>query len=145
MYKKILVPLDRSQRAETILPHVEFLASKCGATVVFLEVVTPPVTASPTRRSIELQQQEMEARESRARAYLAELQRRFREKGIESSGCLAHGSVVEEIISAAQRERVDVIAIASHGRSGLARAFYGSVTAALLQRVDKPLLLVRSI
>jgi nucleotide-binding universal stress UspA family protein len=49
-----------------------------------------------------------------------------------------------EIVNAAEKEGVDLIAIASHGRSGLSRAFYGSVTAALLQRIDRPLLLIRS-
>jgi len=44
----------------------------------------------------------------------------------------------------AEQANADLIAIASHGRGGLARVFYGSVAAAILNQVDRPLLLVRS-
>ena len=57
---------------------------------------------------------------------------------------LGRGAVVEAIIAAAARHEVDLIALASHGHSGLAQVFYGSVAAGVLQRVDRPLLLVRS-
>jgi nucleotide-binding universal stress UspA family protein len=144
MYRKILVPLDRSKRAEAILPHVEDLAQKYKAHVVFMEVIVPPFTAAPTRRSVEQQQKDSELQEKRAQDYLADMQRRFQEKGIKAVSHLAYGPVVEEVITAAKREDADLIAIASHGRGGLSRAFYGSVTAALLQRIDRPLLLVRS-
>jgi nucleotide-binding universal stress UspA family protein len=52
--------------------------------------------------------------------------------------------VVEGIIAVAASEEVDLIAMASHGRGGLARVFYGSVAAGVLQRIDRPLLLIRS-
>ena len=44
----------------------------------------------------------------------------------------------------AEREKADLIAMASHGRSGISRVFYGSVTSGVMQRVDRPLLLIRS-
>ena len=65
-------------------------------------------------------------------------------KGIESRMLTAQGPVVEAIINAAQRESADFIAIASHGRGGISRVFYGSVATGVLHRVDRPLLLVRS-
>ena len=144
MYKKILVPLDRSKRAEAILPHVEDLAQNYKAEVVFMKVVVPPFTAAPTKKSVEQQQLDLELQEKQAGEYLADLKQRFIDQGIWASTHLTHGPVVEGIISAAESEEVDLIAIASHGRGGLSRAFYGSVTAALLQRVDRPLLLIRS-
>jgi nucleotide-binding universal stress UspA family protein len=58
---------------------------------------------------------------------------------------LGDGPIVEEIINIADRENVDLIAMASHGRTGLPRAFYGSVAAGILHRIDRPLLLVRSV
>ena len=57
---------------------------------------------------------------------------------------VADGPVVTSIINIASQEDVDLIALASHGRSGLARVYYGSVAAGILQRVDRPLLLIRS-
>jgi len=54
------------------------------------------------------------------------------------------GPVVETIITVAEGEGADLIAMASHGRTGLSRVFYGSIAAGVLQRVDRPLLLIRS-
>jgi nucleotide-binding universal stress UspA family protein len=144
MYKSILVPIDGSKRAEAIMPHVEDLALNYKARVIFMEVIVPSFTAAPTRKSVEQQQKEVETREQQATEYLADLQNKFQGKGIDASTHLAHGPVVEEIIAAAEQEDADLVAIASHGRGGLSRAFYGSVTAALLQRIDRPLLLIRS-
>jgi nucleotide-binding universal stress UspA family protein len=54
------------------------------------------------------------------------------------------GPVVGTILDVAKREGVDLIAIASHGRSGLPRVFYGSVAAGVLHGVNRPLLVIRS-
>ena len=145
MYKIILVPLDRSKRAEAILSHVENLALKCEAKVIFMKVIdVPALSVTHSRKPIEQHRKDLEALEKQDQEYLAEMQRVFQEKGIDTATLLTEGSVVEEIIATAERESVDLIAIASHGRGGLYRAFYGSVAAALLQRIDRPLLLVRS-
>ena len=145
MYKTILVPLDRSKRAETILQHVENLALKCKAKVIFMTVIdVPPLKIAYSRKTFEQHRNELEVLEKRDGEYLADIQRVFRENGVDAATHLTHGPVVEEIITTAERESADLVAIASHGRGGLSRAFYGSVSAALLQRIDRPLLLVRS-
>ncbi|MCB0075487.1 MAG: universal stress protein, partial [Caldilineaceae bacterium] len=54
------------------------------------------------------------------------------------------GPIVRTILDVAERENADLIAMASHGRSGLARVFYGSVAAGVLQSADRPLLIVRA-
>ena len=59
--------------------------------------------------------------------------------------CVANGPIVERIIDVAGGEDADLIAIASHGRTGLSRVFYGSVAAGLLHRIDRPLLIIRSV
>jgi nucleotide-binding universal stress UspA family protein len=64
--------------------------------------------------------------------------------GIEAKAEVLQGPVVQAITDAAEREDADLIAIASHGRSGLSQCFYGSVAAGVLHRVDRPLLVVRS-
>jgi nucleotide-binding universal stress UspA family protein len=145
MFKTILVPLDGSKRAETILPHVEDLAPRYSAKVVFLHVLEWPhfvvgiegSYAAPT-------QQELDKWTKEAESYLGGLQREFVKKGIEARASVAHGPVVETILKTAQREGADLVAMASHGRSGLSKVFYGSVAAGVLQRVDRPLLLIRS-
>ena len=145
MYKTILVPLDRSKRAEEILPHVENLALQCTAKVIFMKVIDiPPLRVTHSRKPVEQHRKELDELAKRDGEYLSEMQRTFVEKGIGAATHLTEGPVVEEIIATAERESADLIAIASHGRGGLSRAFYGSVAAALLQRIDRPLLIVRS-
>ena len=73
-----------------------------------------------------------------------QLEDELRREGIHVEQHVEQGPVVETIINIAIREQVDLIAMASHGRSGLSRVFYGSIAAGLLQRVDRPLLLIRS-
>ena len=77
-------------------------------------------------------------------AYLAGFQDVFRKKGIEATIYVEQGAVVDTIISVAQRENADLIAIASHGRSGMSRVFYGSVASGILQKVDRPMLIIRT-
>ena len=146
MYQTILVPLDGSKRAEAILPHVEDLAQRYDATVIFLRVFepVPPNVALHEAYYTELQQ-DVEWRTEEAQSYLAALQEEFREKGIEARTHVAHGSPVGIIIRVAEREGADLVAMASHGRSGLSRVFYGSVAAGVLHRIDRPLLLIRSL
>jgi len=145
MYKTILVPLDGSKRAEAILPHVEELAQRYEAKVVFFQVVEPPsLTMTPGQPGLALYQQELERRTEEAKSYLKAIHGEFQQKGIEARRELGQGAVVEAIIDAASRHEADLIALASHGRSGLAQVFYGSVAAGVLQRIDRPLLLIRS-
>ena len=146
MYKKILVPLDGSKRAEAILPHVEELAHRYDGEVVFVRVLEPiPYVAGPEGMPIAIRDQELEQRRRDAEEYVKARSGEFREKGIEAKGVVFQGPVVEAITDAAEREGVDLIAIASHGRSGLSQCFYGSVAAGVLHRVDRPLLVVRSL
>ena len=145
MYKTILVPLDGSKRAEAILPHVEELAQRHEAKVVFFRVVEPPpLMVTPGQPDLTLHQQKLEQETKEAELYLKAIQGEVQQLGINARMELGHGAVVEAIIAAAARRDADLIALASHGRSGLAQVFYGSVAAGVLQRVDRPLLLVRS-
>ena len=146
MYQTIVVPLDGSKRAEAILPYVEELAQRFQSRVVFLRIVSPTFTLQGpeglfTEGMIEEIRREVEA----ACLYLAGVQGEFREKGIEAGACVERdGSVVKAILNVAERESADLIAMASHGRTGLARVYYGSVAAGVLSQADRPLLLVRA-
>ena len=145
MYNTILVPLDGSKRAEAILPHAEALAQCHGAKVVFLQVVEPSSLLGGSEDNYLQRYQEQLERETKvAETYLAGLEGEFHEKGIEARVRVVHGPVVEAIINAAERENADLIVLASHGRSGLSRVFYGSVAAGILHRADRPLLIIRS-
>ncbi len=152
MYQTLLVPLDGSSRAEQILPHVEHIAAQFKSKVIFMQVLEPiqVVTPSLLHVSSAVTDAVKESLKNFSRRYrditnyLTVCQTRFREKSIDARKFVEQGPVVETIISVAQRENVDLIAIASHGRTGLSRVFYGSVAAGLMQKIDRPILIVRS-
>ena len=79
-----------------------------------------------------------------AENYLTGLQGKFREKGIDSEFIVEQGSSVNVIISLAEQENVDLIAMASHGRSALTRFFYGSVASGVLNKANRPVLMIRA-
>lgn len=145
MYKTILVPLDGSPRAEKILPYVEELARCMDSMLIVMQVMETQMTFS----GMEMNQQEaaFEAYKNElqtAEAYVAKMQEDFHAKGLHCQARVEHGPVVQTIIRVSRQAHVDLIAMASHGRSGLARVFYGSVAAGVLHLADRPLLLIRS-
>ena len=145
MYAKILVPLDGSGRAERILPHVEQIALNFKSEVIFLRVIDPyayvPGATADTPQSYLDTYQHVQ---KDAQAYIQALQGEYRQKGIKARMILESGPIVSKILQIAESEDVDLIAMASHGRSGLARMFYGSVASGVLHSADRPLLLVRA-
>ena len=145
MYKTILVPLDGSKRAERILPYVEELALKFEANLVLLQVIEPSVVlAAPYDMGHYYDVNQIERLGDEAKAYLGTLQANFGAKGLSVEIMVDNGPVVTCVLEEAVRKNVDLIAMASHGRSGLARAFYGSVAAGILHQADRPLLLIRA-
>lgn len=145
MYKKILVPLDGSKRAESILPHVENLSVCFNAEVIFF-IVEEPALLLEYDEVVDMPKYlaERDNQKKKTEFYLASLQKRFQAKGIKAHTLIGQGQIVKAIIDAAEREKAELVAMASHGRSGLSRTFYGSIAAGMLQRIDRPLLLIRS-
>ncbi len=152
MYQTLLVPLDGSPRAENILPHVESLALQFKSRVFFLQVVEPPLQfVNPSFYETTIQTDviheymvDFKRKKEEISAYLARIQEGFQKKGIKTGIFVEQGGAVETILSVAQRENADLIAIASHGRSGLSRVFYGSVAAGIMQKIDRPMLVIRT-
>ena len=133
MYNKILVPLDGSERAEEILPHVMKLALKFRSTVTLMQVVEIKIGAVGVEfmpmggGSVELVVRSVEEDKKFTETYLNKVKLKLQVKGIETKIRVTFGSVIDEVILAARQENVDLIAIASHGRTGAAYVFYGSV------------------
>ena len=145
MYKRILVPLDGSNRAERILTQVEEIALRFKAKLILLKVVEPIhyyVGRYPSM--IDFDSEMSKERLAKAKKYLSGLKGEFREKGVSSKVIVEEGPVVSAIIKISNQEDVDLIAMASHGYTGLSRVFYGSIAAGVLNQVDRPLLLIRT-
>ena len=144
MYQKILVPLDGSKRAEKILPHVEELASQYQATITLLQIV-PLVGNILTAGVITPLPDQLDSDKEAAESYLNSIKEGLEQKQIETRIRVAvSGQVVDAILQTAEEEKVELVAMCSHGHSGLSRVFYGSVAAGLLHRIDRPLLIIRS-
>jgi nucleotide-binding universal stress UspA family protein len=149
MYKTILVPLDGSELAEAILPHVEELAKLFGSTVIFLQVLELPHLVGLPKGDIydalpQMTPGEVSQHVQNTRRYLEGLVERLENEGIAAQSLIEYGPVVVTIMRAARQEDAGLIAMASHGRGGLTDVYYGSVAAGVLQRIDRPLLIVRA-
>lgn len=156
--RTILVPLDGSELAETVLPHVEMLAKQHGAElvdVVLLRVCEHPVIPSdypPTMRLSweEHVKQEMARVRRVSEQYLAGLEKRLKDVGLRVRsevlvGKTLGGNPADEIIDYANRNPFNLIVMATHGRSGLSRWAYGSVAERVLLGVSCPIFLVRPV
>lgn len=145
MYRTILVPLDGSKRAEAILVHVEHIAKQNRARVVFLKVEDEPMMLDRDEViDIELYHAQFEKQKKSALNYLSDLQHHFNRNDIETEIHITYGSVVKSILKTARDKRANLIAMATHGWSGLTRVSYGSVAAGVLQAAELPILLIRS-
>ena len=145
MYQTILVPVDGSKRAEAILSHVEHIAKRDSAKVVFLKVEEEPIMLERDEViDIDKYHQEFENQKERSQTYLTGLQTEFGKHGIQADTRLAYGSVVKAILNTAADTGTNLIAMATHGLTGLARVSYGSVAAGVLQAAELPILLIRS-
>ena len=144
MYETILVPLDGSNRAEAILPHVESIARAESAKIFLLTAVQYRISVTAEGIRSHVDEGDFQNRIKEAKSYLAKLESKIRSKDIQVESRVEAGLAVETIIRTAENIDAGLIAIASHGRSGLSRVFYGSVAAGLLHAIDRPLLLVRS-
>ena len=146
MYKKILVPLDGSSRAEAILPHVENLARSLRAEILLLyvdesaDLLLERDEVVDVNRYLEKRRQQLEGKE----AYLQAVTDAWCARDLLVRWRLTHGAVVRGIIDCAVKEAVDLVAMASHGMEGVETTYYGSVAAGVLNRIDRPLLLIRS-
>jgi len=145
MYNTVLVPLDGSIRAEAILPHVEFITEFYRAKTVFLRIEEPALMLGRDEiADLSKCREEFSSRKKEAEVYLEEKKREFLDKGFDVETRISFGPVVKTILTIAEDIQADLIAIASHGLGGSQRMFYGSVAAGILQRIDRPLLIIRT-
>jgi nucleotide-binding universal stress UspA family protein len=144
MYAKILVPLDGSPRAEAILPHATELARRYQAEVILLRVVEIPSISGFEGYDPKWHKETLAKLREEVSDYLEGVARQLQTAGVSVSHQVVNGPVVTCVLKAAEETGADLLAMASHGRCGIGRVFYGSVAAGILHRVDRPLLLIRS-
>lgn len=147
MYEKVLVPLDGSALAECVIPHVENIVRSGGVRdVVFIRVTEP--SYMPTRYAeiglTEADVKRIEAEsEAVARRYLDELVGRVKYGKVNVKAEVLTGKAADSLADYAIKNKVDLIIIATHGRSGISRWVWGSVADRILHSSRVPILMVR--
>jgi nucleotide-binding universal stress UspA family protein len=138
-FTRILVPLDGSDASLGIIPLVEDLARLYAAEVVLLRVEwTVPIAGTPYPAEVAALRPADEVA-----AGLEPTRRRLAHEGIPARTIAGYGPEALEILDAAEREQVDLVAMSTHGRSGLSRWFFGSVAEQVLRHCTRPLLVRR--
>jgi len=149
--RTMLVPLDGSELAESVLPHVEVLAKQRGAElvdVVLLRVCEPLAMPSDYPPTMPLSweehvEQETAKRKGMGGQYLAGVEKRLKDVGLRVRSEVLVGQPADEVVDYANRNPFNLITMSTHGRSGLGRWVYGSVAEKVLLGVSSPILLVR--
>jgi nucleotide-binding universal stress UspA family protein len=139
---RVLVPLDGSKLAEAALGAAQRIAGRDATDMLLLSVVAR-VNPAPLLRDEAIPRRRLEARYKKAGGYLEAVRRRLERRGVRSRVLVRSGDAAEEILACARAERVRLIAMSTHGRSGLRRALFGSVAEGVLRRAAVPILLVR--
>ena len=143
MYEKILVALDGSQLSEAILPYSRLLADNLKLTVELIHVIDSEM-ATPTSSAGQARYQEMMTAENeKSLDYLKKIAASF-PAGTKIQCSVAPGNPAEVIVDKAAEHRTNLIAMSTHGRSGINRWLIGSVADKVLHGAANPLLLVRA-
>ena len=152
MYEKILIPLDGSEVGESALPYVEDLLSKLSPEVKVevtllqvLQPVQPHVVNGYQVPDVAYTEKEVEETKKKAVDYLNKAGETLISKGVTVIAKVGIGDASEEIIKAAEEINADLIAMSTHGRSGLSRWAFGSVTDKVLRHGGRvPILTVKA-
>jgi nucleotide-binding universal stress UspA family protein len=152
VYRRVVVALDGSERAERVLPYVEPLAERFGAALTLLRVAVPAEgvaartfgrIAAPIASPLVDPRAAVAAEQRSAAAYLASVADRLRARGIPADHDQRLGPAAEAIVAYALDLEADLVALTTHGRTGLGRAVLGGVAEAVVRRAPCPVLLVR--
>jgi nucleotide-binding universal stress UspA family protein len=141
MFKRILVPLDSSNLAECVLPHLVAIARVCEPEVQLLRVSEP---SGVTARLRMVDPVEWQIRKAEAKSYLTGVADRLQATGLQVSTQLYDGRPAEQIIEAADAWKADLILMSSHGLSGISPWNVSSVVQQVIHRARRSIMIVRA-
>ncbi len=147
MYEKIMVPLDGSELAECVFPHVKtFIEGYQVSHVVFVRVAETTHTTGHGDYPIspEILEEMQSAHESAAKDYLDQVVNEFQHEGTALHSEVLVGRVADCLADYTKENDIDLILIATHGRSGVTRWVRGSVADKVLRSSNVPVLMVRA-
>ena len=142
MYSKILVPLDGSALAERAVTHAAEIAGGTGAEVILLKVVQAPLGKVPEAGISEEIKSTREIADQ-ALAYLEGVASKIANESVKVKTIVLDGTAAACILGYAHDEDVDAIVMSTHGRTGLSKAFMGSVAEEVMHTTKRPVMLVK--
>lgn len=146
LVNRILLPLDGSSVGEAAIQYAEALSQGLGAELVLLQILKPEVLFVGEGDMFgAMYHEDEDRRRASAMAYLNSVGKAFQEKGLSASIAVGAGSPADKIIDYAEANAVDLIAMSTHGRSGIGRWVFGSVVDKVLHAGDTAILTVRAI
>ena len=142
--RRILLASDFSKASRRALTEALRLAKRNRATLTITHVITPVIPATPDQYIAfdELERVQAQAR-TWAQRELGKLTAAARKAGVRAAGVLAEGNATREIVRMAKRRRADLVIVGTHGRTGLAKLFLGSVAAGVVAATRCPVMTVR--
>lgn len=148
--RSILVPLDGSPVAESILPHIRDLALATGLEVILMQVTVPTGYPAVARDNVEAGRHEAdvkklnESRMASTQFYLSEREKELAAKGVNVRSVSLSGKAASDVILQYISDNpIGVTALATHGFSGISKWAFGSVAIDILEGSTRPLLLLR--
>lgn len=142
-YKKILVPVDGSDWAERAIPHASQIARNHNAELVLLTAYQKPMHEYQDQMALANVTPISDQIRDRARNYMQGLRNQLRIEGVNASYVIVEGRPpAETICDFVDDEGIDLVVMSTHGRTGLARFLFGSVTQKVLQTVRVPVMLI---
>jgi nucleotide-binding universal stress UspA family protein len=145
LIQRILVPLDGSKTGESALLYAADLARGLGAELILFQVVEPVRIVGGYDRVLSgAMPPSEEVLRADASTYLEETASLLKDKLIKISSTVVMGSAAEQIIDYSEANGIDLIAISTHGQSGIRRWVFGSVTDKVLHAGSKPVFVVKS-
>jgi nucleotide-binding universal stress UspA family protein len=140
--RSVLMPLDGSKAGEAAVPFVESLASRLQAKVILLQVLARGYEVGYDY--VALTDRQIELDKAAATNYLSDVGAQLKKKGITVATEVRFGNIADEISKFADEIQTDMVAMSTHGRSGVSRRVFGSIAERVLREGNSPLLLVRS-
>lgn len=144
--KRILVPTDGSPESERAVPIAQQIAAAQGAEILLVRVIQPVIwelQGVEAPADPEVYETLLRSIEEQARAELEELRSRLESRSMNTRALALRGFAASALLDCEQEERPDLLVMATHGRTGLARFALGSVADRLVREGTVPVLLVR--
>jgi nucleotide-binding universal stress UspA family protein len=142
LFKKILVPLDGSPYAESILDHVKMMAASCNFPQIVLLMVIEPLNPEAYIVPENILEEARKKALAQSRKYIDGLAADLKKTGISAMAEVIEGNPSETILDYARKNMIDMITLSTHGRTGITRWALGSNTDRVIRRSPIPILVV---